>query len=54
MRRFWRVMLAEFDVRRFPVDAVAFEAVNEPGNFNTWGVANRAAERRGARARAPP
>ena len=44
MRRFWRVMVAEFDKSSFPIDAVAFEAVNEPGNFNTWGVANRAAD----------
>ena len=44
MRRFWRVMVAEFDVVSFPIDAVAFEAVNEPGNFNSWGVQNRAAD----------
>ena len=42
VRRFWSAMLLEFDTDAFPIDRVAFEAVNEPGNWNSWAVADRA------------
>lgn len=41
LRRFWRALLVEFDATRFPTDRVAFEMVNEPGNWQTWHVENR-------------
>ena len=41
VRRFWSVVIDEFDIDAFPLDDVAFEMVNEPGNWNTWSVHNR-------------
>lgn len=31
LRRVWKVLLAEFRIEDFPIERVAFEAVNEPG-----------------------
>ena len=42
LQLFWGVMAAEFDAVAFPPDRVAFEMANEPGNWNTWHVDNRA------------
>ena len=41
LQLFWSVMLDEFDTTAFPIDRVAFEMVNEPGNWNTWTVGGR-------------
>ena len=40
----WAVLLDEFDVERFPVDRVAFEMVNEPGNWYGRHVRDRTAD----------
>ena len=42
LQLFWGAMLREFNTTDFPVDRVAFEMANEPGNWNRWSVENRA------------
>lgn len=44
LRRFWTILADEFDSVSFPPSHLAFEMANEPGNFATWHVANRAAD----------
>jgi hypothetical protein len=47
-------MLDEFSRHAFPPHQVAFEIVNEPGNFGTWHVSNRATDMTGITSMGPP